>query len=158
MSMFVVRRATVRDIPYLHYLDICCYDNPWEEGTWLKRLYSSEVAVGTFMYRVIGFAVGTVGDHFVTVNRVAVHPRYRRLRLATKLLMPMVRLAIKQAKNLQMIIPETHLPEAGLWAKAEGFRPSAKPILPDYYTVCGDPVDGIAFTYEIQHAHKQAST
>lgn len=31
--MFVIRRATIRDIPYLHYLDVCCYDNPWDEGT-----------------------------------------------------------------------------------------------------------------------------
>lgn len=97
------------------------------------------------MRRVIGFAVGTAGEQFVTVDKIAVSRQYRRL-------------AIKHEKNLLMIIPETHLPEAGLWAKAEGFRPAARPIVRDYYTICGDPVDGVAFTYEMHHANKQAST
>jgi hypothetical protein len=48
-----------------------------------------------------------------------------------------------------MIVPETHLPAAGLWAKAEGFRPTTQPILRNHFTICGEPVDGIAFGFKL---------
>ena len=148
--MFAIRPASARDIPYLYHVDVQCCDNPWEEGTWLCRLYDCCVSVGTYKSRVVGFSVGSRGRHLVTVDKVAVQPGYRRRRLSTKLLMPIVRLAVADDSDLLMVIPETHLPEAGLWAKVEGFLPATSPVLPDYYTICGEPVDGIALTYRLK--------
>lgn len=147
--MFAVRAATSRDIPFLCHIDVSCYDNPWEEGTWLCRLYDSIVTVGTYKGEPIGFSCGTEGEHLVMVDKVAVKAAHRRLGLATKLVVPIARHAISKDKNLLMIMPETHLPESGLWAKAAGFTPATLPVLREHFTICGEPVDGIAFTYAL---------
>ncbi len=150
--MFAIRPATARDIVYLHHIDVCCFDNPWEEGTWLRRLHDSEVTVGTYRETVVGFSVGTKGEHIVKVDKVAVQPDSRRNKLATKLLMPIVRTAIAEDSDLLMIVPETHLPDTGLWAKAEGFQTCVN-LLRDHFTICGESRDGIAFTYPLSKRH-----
>ena len=147
--MFAIRAATSRDIPHLYDTDVKCYDNPWEEGTWLSRLYNSVVTVGTYRGEPIGFSCGTEGEHLVKVDKIAVEAVHRHLKLASKLVMPIVRLAVDKDKDLFMVMPETHLPDGALWAKSMGFKPAQPPLLPSYFTTCGEPVDGIAFTYTL---------
>ncbi len=159
--MFVTGVAEWSDKGLLHDIDVKCFDDVWSPEYWLLWLTDETKVV--FMVRdglegpPVGMAVCVLNEGGLVIEKLCVKKEYRRQGVS-KMLLESARAMTLQYESevpIYLAIPETWMYEGfsghpnGLtdWVSKVGLK-AARGILPRYFHINGEMVDGIRFAME----------
>lgn len=122
-----LRWCAVSDGPDVHEIDRLSFPVAWSEKGWNARTRDThcvctvaEASDG----QVVGFMVCNLGRRAFHVDKIAVHPDFRRMGVGAALLGKLVGFIgepIGRRKKILLAVPETNL-EGQVWMRAIGFR------------------------------------
>lgn len=122
-----------RDLPEVLEIDQAGYDSSWNEEDFChyQRQRNQIGMVAELGEKVVGYAMYGLYAGKIKLDRLAVHPFYRRQGVGTQMVQKLLnKLSISRRKRLVAVVPEMAL-AAQMLLKGQGFR--AIKVLPDGY-------------------------
>lgn len=159
--MFVLGTADWSDKGLLHDIDLKCFDDVWTHEYWLYWLNDDTKVVFLVKDEVngpaVGMAVCVLNQGGLVIEKLCVKVQYRRKGVSRMLLNAVKSLLIQYETDvpIYLVIPETWMYEGysgylnGLtdWVSRVGLKAEGV-ILPGYFCVNGETLDGIRFIIE----------
>lgn len=136
-----IRWMIRRDLPDVLDIDARSFFEPWSEADFVTQLRRRECIphVLELDERVVGYLLFNQLKDRLQVLRLAVHPGWRRMNVATDLVLHLLRRLHEARQRIVLDCPERLL-EAQLFLRATSFQATA--ILPGY---CADGSDAYRF-------------
>ena len=99
MSDLIIRQAEEKDIHQIAEIDKLCFSTPWSEDSFTQEITSNDIAL--YIVAVIDdFIVGYAGLWLVVdeghITNVAVHPDFRRRKIAKALVQVLIDVSEKK--------------------------------------------------------------
>ncbi len=144
---FAVEPMTFDDLPAVQEIERLSFTTPWPPHAYRTELESNRLAT-YLVVRVEGRVVAYAGMWLMVdeahITTFAVHPSWRRRRIAERLLIALLELALRrQAREATLEVRLSNIPARRLYEKF-GFRPVG--IRPRYYS--DDNEDALIMTTE----------
>lgn len=88
---FTIRRMDVRDLEDVQAIEVRSFPNPWHQTTFLGEIQNRSIAYPLVAETrkdriIIGYIMFWLIDGEAQINNIAVHPDFRRARVAEKML------------------------------------------------------------------------
>jgi len=142
------------DQDVLYDIDLKCFDDVWAKEYWLHWFQDFKMVFIAFIAGVpVGLAACEQSNQDILVEKLCVKPLYRRLGVARSLLLSVHLQALNYENKVpvHIIVPELWLypgpDNISGWVKRTEFK-AMKPILPDYFYINGESIDGIKCVLE----------
>lgn len=144
---FAIEPMTFEDLAAVQEIERLSFTTPWPPHAYRTELESNRLAT-YLVVRVAGRVVAYAGMWLMVdeahITTFAVHPSWRRRRIAERLLMVLLELALRrQAREATLEVRLSNIPARRLYEKF-GFRPVG--IRPRYYS--DDSEDALIMTTE----------
>lgn len=144
---FAIEPMTFEDLAAVQEIERLSFTTPWPPHAYRTELESNRLAT-YLVVRVAGRVVAYAGMWLMVdeahITTFAVHPSWRRRRIAERLLMVLLELALRrQAREATLEVRLSNIPARRLYEKF-GFRPVG--IRPRYYS--DDNEDALVMTTE----------
>jgi GNAT superfamily N-acetyltransferase len=144
----------LEDQDVLYDIDLKCFDDVWAKEYWLQWFQDSKVIYIACIAGVpVGLAACEQSNQGILVEKLCVKPLYRRLGVARNLLLAVHLQALNYENKVpvHIVVPELWLypgpDNISGWVKHTGFK-ATKPILPDYFCIIGESINGIKCVFE----------
>jgi ribosomal-protein-alanine N-acetyltransferase len=155
----VIEAMRLDDLDAVQAIELASFSTPWPSNAYRSELMTNRLA--TYLVARIGDEVVAYGGMWLMVDEAhittfAVHPAWRRQRLADRLLLAFLDLARdRRAREATLEVRLSNLPARRLYEKY-GFRPVG--LRPRYYSdnnedaliMTTDPLDDPAFRARIE--------
>ena len=131
----VIEAMRLDDLDAVHAIELASFSTPWPSNAYRSELMTNRLA--TYLVARIGDEVVAYGGMWLMVDEAhittfAVHPAWRRQRLADRLLLAFLDLARdRRAREATLEVRLSNLPARRLYEKY-GFRPVG--LRPRYYS------------------------
>ncbi len=144
---FAIEPMTFDDLPAVQEIERLSFTTPWPPHAYRTELESNRLAT-YLVVRVEGRVVAYAGMWLMVdeahITTFAVHPSWRRRRIAERLLIALLELAVRrQAREATLEVRLSNIPARRLYEKF-GFRPVG--VRPRYYS--DDNEDALIMTTE----------
>ena len=132
---FAIEPMTFDDLPAVQEIERLSFTTPWPPHAYRTELESNRLAT-YLVVRVEGRVVAYAGMWLMVdeahITTFAVHPSWRRRRIAERLLIALLELAVRrQAREATLEVRLSNIPARRLYEKF-GFRPVG--VRPRYYS------------------------
>lgn len=103
----VIRPMQEDDINAVHDIEKICFSSPWSKNSFFDEL--NENVCARYFVAIIDNAVIGYGGMWLIINEahitnIAIHPKYRRMKVGTKILMSMMELAYRELEIKKMTL------------------------------------------------------
>lgn len=147
----LIRRCEIRDLPQVILIERASFSSPWPEHFFYEELTSSYshpfvavIPTEDGGEKVVGYIFIWKLDDEIEIANIAVHPHYRNMGIATKLIKSMEVLFRDTASRVFLEVRVSNYPARNLYKKL-GFKEIG--IRRGYYTDTGE--DAIVMMKEI---------
>ncbi len=135
---FILRRMRKEDIPMVIEIEKMSFTSPWPEFHFYDELQNPHsfpyVVEGRFMdgrTKIVGYIFLWVFGEEIEIANIAVHPDFRRMKIATSMLMTVENIYREKAKRIFLEVRVSNKPARNLYKKM-GFQEAG--VRKGYYT------------------------
>lgn len=123
MNEIIYREMTLGDIEQVYQIECSCFSQPWSVESLIGELVRNDVAhyvVAEDDGRIVGYAGIWVMFDEAHMTNIAVIPEYRRMGVATNIILTMMRYAAgKGAERMTLEVREFNFKAQKLYAKLD---------------------------------------